>query len=256
MLPDNHLQEYADPENYDIEQQSCLGLEDPGTRFYAGLAQAGGGPVLEPACGTGRALLPIARLGIPVVGLDLAHGMLRRAHSLTGDLPAGWLQGDMRRFRLAQHFRLVFLTGNAFQALLTHSDQRQFLTCTRRHLHPEGRLAFETRNPRPADLVTTTEEEVWDTYRSVEGHTVTYSGVQRYDPQAQIMEWTSFRRWQQDGAPREKVTRVAVRFTAPQALEALLAECGFEIVEQYGDFQRSPLTAGSPSIVSVCRPLP
>ena len=46
-----------------------------------------------------------------------------------------------------------------------------------------SRFAFETRYPRPADLVTSTKEELWQSYQSVSGHTVDISGVQRYEPE-------------------------------------------------------------------------
>jgi SAM-dependent methyltransferase len=44
--------------------------------FFVEAAQASGGPVLEVGCGTGRLLLPTARAGIAVVGLDLSPHML------------------------------------------------------------------------------------------------------------------------------------------------------------------------------------
>lgn len=61
--------------NYDAEYAV---IRDPsGDRaFYADRARETGGPVLELACGTGRVLLPIAREGIPCVGLDLSTAML------------------------------------------------------------------------------------------------------------------------------------------------------------------------------------
>jgi len=40
------------------------------------MAKASGGPVLELACGTGRILLPIARQGIPIHGIDSSLPML------------------------------------------------------------------------------------------------------------------------------------------------------------------------------------
>src|SRR5215471_19155252 len=53
-------------------------LRDPSgdAEFYRRLAHATGGPVLELGCGTGRILLPIARDGIPSVGLDASPTML------------------------------------------------------------------------------------------------------------------------------------------------------------------------------------
>ena len=45
--------------------------------FYVDLARKSGGPVLEIACGTGRVLLPIAREGIEIEGVDNSESMLR-----------------------------------------------------------------------------------------------------------------------------------------------------------------------------------
>ena len=59
MIDHDNLEEFADPQNYDIEDDS-----DTGVAFYTALAQETGGPVLEIACGTGRVSIPIARLGI------------------------------------------------------------------------------------------------------------------------------------------------------------------------------------------------
>jgi ubiquinone/menaquinone biosynthesis C-methylase UbiE len=44
--------------------------------FFVAAARESGGPVLEVGCGTGRVLLPIARAGVDIVGLDLSSSML------------------------------------------------------------------------------------------------------------------------------------------------------------------------------------
>ena len=49
------------------------------------------------------------------------------------------------------------------------------------------------------------------------------------------------------------MTRIAVRYTFPQELAALLYYNGFTILRQYGDWNLEPLTAASPSIIVVCR---
>src|SRR5215207_11456712 len=85
------LEEYADPVDYDRQDSS-----DTGVAFYAALAQETGGPVLEIACGTGRATIPIARRGFAVTGLDVVPGMLERARSKAAGLPIRWVEGDAR----------------------------------------------------------------------------------------------------------------------------------------------------------------
>jgi hypothetical protein len=82
---------------------------------------------------------------------------------------------------------------------------------------------------------------------------VTVSRTQSYDSIAQVLHWTTYRRWFEGDKVQTRVTRIAVRYTFPRELEALLHYNGFTIIEQYGDWNREPLTAASPSILSVCR---
>ena len=123
MIDHNNLEAFADPINYDQEDSS-----DTGVAFYCALAHEAGGAALELACGTGRVSIPIAKLGFPVTGLDIVPGMIARAQSKSAGLPTRWVVGDARTFDLGERFRLIFLTGNAFQAFLTrdrHSLRRR-----------------------------------------------------------------------------------------------------------------------------------
>lgn len=262
LIDHDNLEEFADPVNYDREDTS-----DTGVAFYTALAQETGSPVLELACGTGRVSIPIARLGFAVTGLDIVPGMLEEARSKSAALPTRWIEGDARTFELGEKFRLIFLTGNAFQAFLTNADQKALLQRVRTHLHHEGLFAFETRNPRWANpetdteeydglfvnLETRTEEEEWPPLIDSSGCMVRLSRTRIYDHVAQVLHWTSYRRWHEGGHEHKKVTRIALRYTFPQELAALLSYNGFTIVRQYGDWNLTPLTPASRSIIVVCR---
>jgi SAM-dependent methyltransferase len=273
LIDHNNLEEFADPHTYDIEDNT-----DTGIAFYTALAQATGGPVLEIACGTGRVSIPVARLGFAVTGLDIVPGMLALARSKSAGLPIRWVEGDARAFDLGRQFRLIFLTGNAFQAFLTRADQEALLARVRAHLYDDGLYAFETRNPRwathetraeaedwPASerhtvgrplfayLETRNEEEDWLTYTDASGREVRLSRTQVYDHVAQILHWTTYRRWREGDQEQTRITRIAVRYTFPQELEALLHYNGFTILRQYGDWNLEPLTAASTSIIVVGR---
>jgi hypothetical protein len=99
------------------------------------------------------------------------------------------------------------------------------------------------------------EEELWHRYTSVEGHYVTVSGTKRYDPLAQVLHWTTYRRWNDGEGEHMKETHIACRFTHPQELEALLHYNGFAIVQQYGNWNKEALSDSSPSIISICKHL-
>jgi SAM-dependent methyltransferase len=281
LIDHSNLEEFADPHTYDIEDNN-----DTGIAFYTALAQETGGPVLEIACGTGRVSIPIARLGFAVTGVDIVPGMLELARSKSIGLPTRWVEGDARAFDLGEQFQLIFMTGNAFQAMLTRADQEALLERVRAHLHDEGLFAFETRNPRwarsrdslsvnsPGDgvplrssnkttetrgrdlwanLETRDEEEHWQMYTDLSGREVRVSKTQAYDHVAQILHWTTYRRWREGDREQTKITRIAIRYTFPQELAALLHYNGFTIIRQYGDWNLEPLTSASTSIISICR---
>lgn len=219
--------------------------------------------MLELACGTGRVTIPIAKLGFPVTGLDIVPGMLAQARRKSIDLPVRWVEGDARTFELGEHFRLIFLTGNAFQAFVTNAEQAAVLRRVHAHLDDEGLFAFETRNPllpnvetREGFFVTleTLDEEVRrPSYINADGYEVRVTTTQVYDHGAQIVHLTGTKRWHEGEREHTRSTRTALRYTFPQELAALLHYNGFTILRQYGDWDEEPLSATSPSIISVCR---
>jgi SAM-dependent methyltransferase len=229
--------------------------------------------VLELACGTGRACIPIARIGFAVTGLDIVPGMLDQARRRSRDLPIRWVVGDARAFDLGETFRLIFLTGNAFQLFLTNDDQAALLERVRSHLHDEGLFAFETRNPLWGTPRTRAEQEAilararrrgdWFPFLEARedeqaqtdhhGRDVREVITQTYDHVTQILHRTSHKRWREGSEERTMHTRIALRYTFPQELAALLHCHGFTIDRQYGDWNYEPLTASSTSIIVVCR---
>jgi 2-polyprenyl-3-methyl-5-hydroxy-6-metoxy-1,4-benzoquinol methylase len=248
----DNLEEFGDPPNYDIEEGERSAER---IAFYCDLARAVGGPVLEVACGSGLAAIPMASQGLDVTGVDLACPMLEHARKKAEaqSLRIRWVEADARSFDLGQHFQFIYLTGNAFQAFLQREDQEALLASVKRHLMPHGIFAFETRNPSGHDLTNQPEEEFDQSYLSVEGHQVSVSFTQMYDSIAQIMYWTSYRRWNDGQRDHKKETHIACRFTHPQELEALLHYNGFQIMQQYGNWDKEALSASSPEIINICK---
>jgi len=110
---------------YDWENARTMGRRD--VRFWTGLARQRGGPVLELGCGTGRLALPIARAGIPIVGIDRSAPMLARARRRlrrTPDAPLRLLRGDIRLlpFTSAPAFTTVMAAYGLLQSLLREKD--------------------------------------------------------------------------------------------------------------------------------------
>jgi SAM-dependent methyltransferase len=257
LIEHNNLEAFSDPINYDQEDPS-----DTGVAFYSALAREAGGSVLEIACGTGRVTIPIARLGFPTTGLDIVPGMLEQARRKSAGLPIRWVEADARTFALHEQFHLIFLTGNAFQAFVSNAEQAALLQRVRAHLHDDGLFAFETRNPLFPNssvregfflLETKAEGEDRPAFINVDGDEVRESISQVYDHGTQILHLTGQRRWRAGTQEHTSTTRIALRYTFPQELAALLHYNGFMIERLYGDWNHAPLSASSPSIIPICR---
>ena len=88
--------------------------------FFVELARQAEGPTLELGCGTGRVLIPIARAGVEIVGLDISAPMLavcrKKLSRDTADVQARvqLAHADMRKLALGQEFRLVTMPFGLF----------------------------------------------------------------------------------------------------------------------------------------------
>jgi ubiquinone/menaquinone biosynthesis C-methylase UbiE len=206
------------------------------------------GAVLDVGCGTGALLRWARELGHTgrLVGLDPAEGMLRVARQRT-DIE--WVLGDPTTMGFDSEFDLIVMSGHAFQVFLTDDEAVGALTAMRTALGPRGRLAFETRNP------TAREWEQWDAHYveefvDVDGTRAVFAAEVREADGDLVTFTTSYRR--SDWSEAELSTST-IRFLDAPRLAALLDESGLVIVEQFGDWDGSPLTTTSPEIVTIAR---
>jgi SAM-dependent methyltransferase len=222
--------------------------------FYVDDAKAAGGRVLEVGCGTGRILLPIARAGCTITGIDGSKQMLERCRVNLAAEPAAvqsriqLAQHDMRDFSLAERFALIIAPFRVVQHLTTIDDQLQFLATVARHLAPQGRVVFDVFNPRFDILVGANGVEREDTseQRLPDGRTFrrTYriARVRWIDQvsEAELVYYVDGKRY---------VQAFEMRWYLAAELRHLLARAGFRVREMYGDFARGPVVDGCPEIV-------
>jgi len=246
----DNLEEYADPEIYDLENREF----GPDGSFFLDFAKKLEGPVLELGCGTGRVTIPLAQNGVDITGLDVVPAMIERAKQKAGELPIQWIIDDARFFRLERSFRLIFETGSVFQHVLTRSDQEAFLARVREHLENDGRFIASLMFPH-ADLLTSAEtEKEWFSYENHAGQKIRVSGTEYYDPVRQVKLETAYRRWVDDSDQEIlKVAPLSLRYIFPQEMEALLYYNGFQVSEQFGDWDSSPLPNKSRLMIFVCQ---
>lgn len=196
-------------------------------------------------------LIPTARAGIDIVGLDasprMLHVCLARLQREPQHVQARveLLQGNMRHFTIDQTFALATIPFRPFQHLLTVDDQLACLTSIRRHLADEGRLVFDIFNPSLDMLVTrpvgeefhSDPEVVMDDGRRVyrRGKIVGHDRFTQVT-QHELIYYISH----PDGHTERVVHAFSLRNTFRFEAEHLLMRAGYEIERLYADFDRSP----------------
>jgi ubiquinone/menaquinone biosynthesis C-methylase UbiE len=239
----------------------------PDIPFYVEEARKAGPPVLELACGTGRILIPIARAGVPIWGMDVSANMLAQAEKKVADLPAEVRNrislhlADMRDFSLEERFGLIMIPFRAFLHLLTVEDQLAALHTIRRHLQPGGRLAlnfFQPSLPIIAAHMTEMGNAIqhlrqWDSPEG-KGRIVCWES-RKYFPATQTLhaEWI-FEILDGEGKMTERFYRpLSLRWIYRYEFEHLLARTGFVVEALYGDFDRAPFDENSSELVWIAR---
>ncbi len=225
-------------------------------QFYVDEAAAVRGPVLELGCGTGRILLPSARAGAAITGLDSSEHMLERCRAkIAGESDEvrkriTLRRGDVRDFDLAERFELITAPFRVVQHLTSIDDQLRFLDAAARHLAPGGRLVFDVFNPNLARLVAADSAEHEDTPEQLlpDGRTLrrAFRVVRvRLIDQVSEVELIYY-----VGDTTRTVQRYVqafeMRWFFRAEIEHLLARGGFRLRSIYGDFDRSPLADGCP----------
>jgi SAM-dependent methyltransferase len=231
-------------------------------QFYVDEARNSGGSVLEVGCGTGRILLPVARSGRTITGLDSSGQMLARCEAKLGEEPevvrerVTLHERDARDFDLGRQFDLVIAPFRVVQHLTTSEDQMRFLDSVSRHLPPAGRFVFDVFNPNFAALVSADGKEHEDTpeTRLPDGRSFRRAGRVsrvRWIDQVSEIELVYYISDGSGDRTERRVQSFDMRWFLRVELVHLLARGGFSVRSIYGDFDRSPLTDGSPEQI-VC----
>jgi SAM-dependent methyltransferase len=105
--------------------------------------------ILEPFCGHGRILIPMAQDGHKIVGIDKSPIMLESARQKIKKLPAAiqknitLKQADVLKIEWPKGFDLVILGGNCLYELATPEEQETCIRKAQQSLKPGGSLYLD-----------------------------------------------------------------------------------------------------------------
>lgn len=234
---------------YDVENQGLWDVD-----FYSGLVrQLGAGRIADIGCGTGVFAVELAQRGLQVTGVDPAEAMVevaRRRVDQAGVQDHVQLICGTAADLEAAGFDAAIMMGHVAQYFLTRPEWDTALAEAFRALRPGGHLAFESRNPEGLGWDAWDEESTRDTQPHPDGGDFTswleVVGIEHDDAEGSLITARGHNIFP-DG--RHVSADEPLRYRPAEVLIASLERAGFELVQIWGDWDRSPLEEDSPEII-------
>jgi SAM-dependent methyltransferase len=199
--------------------------------------------VLELGCGTGRVTFPVARAGVPVVGIDRSAEMLHRATRRKRRLRKAYsiqlVRGDIRQFPFPNEtFPLAIAPYGILQSLLREKDLEATLTAVHDALAPRGLFGLEL----VADLPAWREYSDRVTLRGKRrnGARISLTESVRQDRKRKLTLFDQVYEERHRGKVTKKQFTLTFRTLTVHQMATRLTKAGFTAVTLLGDYQGTP----------------
>jgi ubiquinone/menaquinone biosynthesis C-methylase UbiE len=254
----NHFRAIA--EYYDAENEHHAMLRHDVPFFLGQLPRRKRLNILEVACGTGRAAIPIAQAGHRVVGIDHAPDMLaiaRRKRDMVGlnDRNLKLVHQNALALRLpGERFDWACIFFNTFLGFVTLDEQDRLLRGIHKHLRPRGKLWLDVFFPNIELLARPHSKGLEPNMFYVHAleRTVYRETEIRPGRATQTQRVTFHYRWFDTAgdAHREK-REFGLTWLFAREMQMLLERNGFRLDTIYGNYDGNKLTDDSPRMITV-----
>lgn len=196
--------------------------------------------VLDLACGTGRMTRELALRGYDMIGVDGSADMLGEAYSLGGERILYLLQ-DMRSFELYGTVGATVCCLDSLNYLLDIKDLKKTFSLVHNYSDPDALFMFDMNTPYKFERVYGDNAYVLED-EGEDGQAIFCGWQNFYDKESKICDfYLSVFEEGEDGAYIRSDEHQQERCYEKEQIEALLSECGFELVGIYADLDKSPI---------------
>ncbi len=225
--------------------------------LYRNFAELCSGSLLELACGSGRLLLPLAREGHTLTGVDTSERMLALAQARLQEEHLSsrvtLVQQDMCTLRLPQKYSLAFIALGSFAHLTTRKAQQQALAAVRAHLTKGGTFIVDISNTDARYMEQMSGQILLQgSWQRDDGSLLTHMVSPASSHTQHLLELTHFYDQHIQGGPinRTLVTTHLYLFERNE-MELLLEQAGFVVKDVYGDYDLGPFTLESQRMIFI-----
>jgi len=221
----------------------------PDTRFHLERFEGFGRPILEPACGTGRTLVPFLEAGHDITGFDQSPEMLERckARCTERGFSPDLRQQRFEDFRYDRKFGAILVPVGTFTLIDDVAVAQSVLRRFRDALEPGGIVVLDIQ---PLSFLADTRDDR-RRWTAENGDLLTVEGIRT------TTDWLTqrreamlrYERWRDNRLVETHMEPMAQRYWGLEEFRLVLEASGFGQVSVVGDYHRErPLRANTRSL--------
>ena len=207
--------------------------DDAELAWYLDRLPRDAGPVLEPMCGSGRLLVPLAERGFAMHGVDTSAAMLGacRARLAAAGLAATLVRQDTAVLNLPFRYGAAFVAAGSFQLLADPAHARSALARIHAHLVPPRMLLLDLHVPDAALHPPGAAAVEVRSVRDAGGTRITLRSESTVDRDARLLSMQiRYERRGPGGAIEREDEALAITWYDEAEITALLESVGFDDV--------------------------
>lgn len=237
-------------EFYDLDKPSA---PKDALAFYLEHSKRVKGPILEPMCGTGNFLIPIAQAGYQVTGFDNSRAMLDicRNKIRTQQVSCNLLESDFQRFKPEKLYNLVMIPLGSFCLLIDEVEVDLALNSIHAWLHKEGKFILEIET-----LYAKSEALGFWQARSVkkpDGSLIVLNYTSQFDEDAAVqITLCRYEHWKDNQIIQTEAEKFQLKLYNPDSFQKTLEKNGFEVIQYLEPYHQSA-KSGSLTVLYECR---
>lgn len=217
----------------------------PDTAFHLARFEGFGRPILEPACGSGRTLVPFLKAGLDITGFDPSAEMLDRCQARCAE--AGFTADlSLQRyddFAYDRRFGAVLVPVGSFTLIDDFATAMAVLRRFHDHLEPGGVLVLDMQGLNGLPPPPAADRRRWT---APNGDLLTCEGVRSRTDWARQRAESNYRyeRWRDGSLVETQIDIMAQRFWGRDEFRMALEAAGFGEVSIVGGYDRARAPRG------------
>ncbi|GAE25187.1 methyltransferase [Halalkalibacter wakoensis JCM 9140] len=230
-----HFYHSLSAEVYDLDKP--IGHSFGDVEYYIERLASCTGPILEPAVGTGRILIPLLEQGFHVEGVDSSPEMLAicEKHCKNRGLSPALMKANMESFTSSTKYEAIIVPTGSFLLLHKRDASIQALNNFYQHLIDGGRVIIDLF--LQTDLVL--EQPTTKTWRTNQGDLITYeSKTIKVDYLHQYtISLGRYEKWKNGALIQTELEQFPLRWYGIDEFKLILKEVGFQNIVISSDYQ-------------------